>query len=136
MSASMDTDVAGGRDQAGREAQDRQSRIGLSLAIAIISTWAIVHVYGVFFYRWSEWSVLTAPLLAALAAWLYVGIFIVAHDCMHGSLVPFRPEINRAIGRLCLILYAGFSFDELNLSLIHISEPTRPNAPSRMPSCA
>ena len=61
MSASMDTDVAGGRDQAGREAQDRQSRIGLSLAIAIISTWAIVHVYGVFFYRWSEWSVLTAP---------------------------------------------------------------------------
>ena len=114
MSTSTDSSVAGGGEQGDRDARTRQSRIGLSLAIAIISAWAIVHVYGVFFYRWSEWSVLTAPLLAGLAAWLYVGIVIVAHDCMHGSLVPFRPAINRAIGRLCLILYAGFSFDELN----------------------
>ena len=94
--------------------RDRQSRIGLLLATAIISTWVIVHVYGVFFYRWSDWSIVTAPVLAGLIAWLYVGIFIVAHDCMHGSLAPFRPELNRTIGRLCLILYAGFSFDELN----------------------
>ena len=34
-------------------------------------------------------------------------------------------------------IQAGSStFDYLSLSLIHISEPTRPNAPSRMPSSA
>jgi beta-carotene/zeaxanthin 4-ketolase len=33
---------------------------------------------------------------------------------MHGSLAPFRPGLNRAIGQLCLGLYAGFSFDALN----------------------
>ena len=51
------------------------------------------------------------PLLIALQCWLNVGLFIVAHDCMHGSLAPFRPALNRWIGRLCLALYAGFSYD-------------------------
>ena len=46
--------------------------------------------------------------------WLYVGLFIIAHDCMHGSLVPFSPAANRWIGRLCLFFYVGFSFDALN----------------------
>ncbi len=48
MSSSTDSSVAGGDEQGNRDAQTRQSRIGLSLALAIISSWAIVHVYGVF----------------------------------------------------------------------------------------
>jgi beta-carotene/zeaxanthin 4-ketolase len=92
----------------------RQRRIGLSLALAIISAWLVMHVGAVFFFPLS-WS--TAPLavfVVAVQTWLYVGMFIVAHDCMHGSLVPFRPWANRAIGQICLLLYAGFSFDALN----------------------
>lgn len=91
-----------------------QARIGLVLAIAIIAGWLAVHIYGMLFYSWNGWSVVTAPLLALFATWLFVGLFIVAHDCMHGSLVPFRPAVNRAIGQLCLFLYAGFEFDKLN----------------------
>jgi beta-carotene/zeaxanthin 4-ketolase len=67
-----------------------------------------------FFFQFS-WS--RAPLVLVLVAvqtWLYVGMFIVAHDCMHGSLVPFNPGANRLIGQICLFLYAGFSFDALN----------------------
>ena len=45
--------------------------------------------------------------------WLSVGLFIVAHDAMHGSLAPGRPEVNRAVGRVMLMLYAGFSYDRL-----------------------
>ena len=94
--------------------RSRQAGIGMLLAACIISVWFAVHVLGVFFYTWGIHSVITAPLLVAFSCWLFVGLFIVAHDCMHGSLVPFRPRINRFIGQLCLALYAGFSFDQLN----------------------
>ncbi len=69
---------------------------------------------GVFYYQWGMHSVLTAPLLIAFNCWLYVGLFIVAHDCMHGSLFPLKPSWNRSMGRLCLTVYAGFEFDRLN----------------------
>jgi len=92
----------------------RQSRIGLTLAVAIVLAWIGLHIYTVFFFPLT-WA--TAPLavvLVAVQTWLYVGMFIIAHDCMHGSLVPFRPSANRLAGRICLFLYAGFFFDELN----------------------
>ena len=92
----------------------RQSLIGLTLAAAIIGGWLVLHVYAMFFYTFSEHSWVTAPLLAACIAWLYVGIFIVAHDCMHGSLAPFRPRLNQIVGQICVFLYAGFHFRALN----------------------
>lgn len=90
-----------------------QARVGLVLAGLVIGAWCLAHIYGLFFYRWQTTSMLTAPLLAMLITWLFVGLFIVAHDAMHGSLAPHRPAINRAIGQLCLLLYAGFDFDRL-----------------------
>ena len=92
----------------------RRGIIGLTLFGALISAWASLHVYAVFHYQWGTHSIVSAPVLAAVICWLYVGLFIVAHDCMHGSLVPFRPAMNRAVGRLCLFLYAGFNYDALN----------------------
>lgn len=91
----------------------RQTVTGLLLAAAILATWAAGHVYGVFFHRWTAWGVVATPFLIAVQCWLGVGLFIVAHDCMHGSLAPFQPSVNRWVGRLCLALYAGFSYDTL-----------------------
>src|SRR4051812_4488688 len=90
-----------------------QTAVGLSLAALIVAGWAAVHVYGVFVHRWTPAGILAAPLLVALQCWLNVGLFIVAHDAMHGSLAPFRPAVNRWVGRVALALYAGFSFDRL-----------------------
>ena len=92
----------------------RQSRIGLSLALAILAAWIALHVATVFFFPLTWATAPLAVLVVALQTWLYVGLFIVAHDCMHGSLVPFTPWANRRIGQVCLFLYAGFSFDNLN----------------------
>jgi beta-carotene ketolase (CrtW type) len=92
----------------------RQGRVGLGLAAAIIAAWLGMHVWAVFFYAWTPVSVALAPVVVAALCWLYVGLFIIAHDCMHGSLVPFSPGLNRAVGRLCLLLYAGFDYDRLN----------------------
>jgi beta-carotene ketolase (CrtW type) len=91
----------------------RQTLIGLGLAAAIAFAWAALHVYAVFFVPLSGTGLLWAPLIVLALCWLDVGLFIVAHDCMHGSLAPGRPALNRWVGRIALALYAGFSFDRL-----------------------
>ena len=92
---------------------DRDARQGLALAAAIGAGWLVLHVGGIFFWRW---SLATTPLAAALIlvqAWLSTGLFIVAHDCMHGSLAPGSRRLNTVVGTLCLGAYAGLSYGRL-----------------------
>lgn len=91
----------------------RQTLIGLGLAGALITAWLALHVYGVFFHRFDTVGVIVAPLMISTACWLNVGLFIIAHDALHGSLAPGRPAVNRAFGLVALRLYAGFSFERL-----------------------
>ena len=88
----------------------RQTAIGLALALAIIGAWVALHVYAVFFLRLSWSTAWEIPLLAALETWLGAGMFIVAHDAMHGSLAPGLPALNLWVGRLALRLYAFFPY--------------------------
>jgi beta-carotene ketolase (CrtW type) len=90
----------------------RQAATGLTLAAAIVAAWAALHVYSIFFLRLEEAGAV-APILVLALCWLNVGLFIVAHDAMHGSLAPGRPGVNLWAGRLALAFYAGFSFDRL-----------------------
>ncbi|MBD2456422.1 fatty acid desaturase [Nostoc sp. FACHB-87] len=56
------------------------------------------------------------PLIAIALLWqtfLYTGLFITAHDAMHGVVFPQNPKINNWIGRICVFLYALFSYQEL-----------------------
>lgn len=93
----------------------RQTAIGLSLAAGVVAAWATLHVYGVFFHDLSTpLGAAIAPLMVAAQSWLGVGLFIVAHDAMHGSLAPGRPRVNAAVGQLTLGLYAGFRYPRLN----------------------
>ncbi len=48
--------------------------------------------------------------LILLRAFLHTGLFIVAHDSMLTSLVPEYPGLNRWIGKVCLLMYAGLSY--------------------------
>ena len=82
---------------------------GVLLATGFISAWVVVHIYSVFFHA------LSAPLwqtlgLIAFQCWLYVGLFIIAHDTMHGSLFPNHPKWNARIGTAIMFVYAGFSW--------------------------
>lgn len=43
---------------------------------------------------------------------LYTGLFITAHDAMHGTVSPNR-WVNNAIGQMCTALYAAFPFKRL-----------------------
>lgn len=87
----------------------RQTAIGLALAALITATWLAVHIYAVWVLDVAAQPVLAVALFA-LQTWLSVGLFIVSHDCMHGSLAPFRPAVNLVVGSLMLRLYMGFSY--------------------------
>lgn len=91
----------------------RQSWIGVALALAIIGAWLALHVFGVFFIDLSQSQLLPAALLLVALTWLSVGVYIVAHDAMHGSLCPASRPAGNAIGALAVWLYAGFSFRRL-----------------------
>jgi len=100
---------------AAQAARERQTAIGLTLALCVIGSWLAVHVSAIWLI---DWGAAPAPVLLAVAlilleTWLSVGLFIVAHDAMHGSLAPGRPAVNRTVGRLCLLLYAGLLYDRL-----------------------
>lgn len=89
----------------------RQSWIGVSLALAIIAAWLALHVFGIFFMDLGQ--PLPALLLLAALSWLSVGVYIVAHDAMHGSLCPANRTAGNAIGAAAVWLYAGFTFQKL-----------------------
>jgi beta-carotene ketolase (CrtW type) len=92
----------------------RDGVLGLALAGLIILAWMSVHVCAIFLIGWMQpGRLLAAPFVIALQCWLSVGLFIIAHDTMHGSLTPGDPRLNRAIGRFCVFIYAGFSYDKL-----------------------
>lgn len=48
-----------------------------------------------------------------IQTFLYTGLFITAHDAMHGSVCRHYRRLNTAIGRLAVLLYALFSYKKL-----------------------
>ena len=92
----------------------RQTAVGLTLAALIVAAWLALHLWGVFLHRWTPLGIAVAPVIVAALSWLGAGLFIVAHDAMHGSLAPGRPGVNRAVGQLALGIYAAFPFGALN----------------------
>lgn len=95
----------------------RDTATGLVLAALILGAALTLHIGAIFFVDWSApYMWLVAIPVVLLQTWLFVGMFIVAHDSMHGSLVPRHPAINTWIGRVMVGLYAGFSFNALNES--------------------
>ncbi|HEU4457852.1 MAG TPA: fatty acid desaturase [Methylibium sp.] len=86
-----------------------QSAAGLGLAALIVGAWLATQYYALFVHAWTGAGLLAAPVLVAFICWLDVGLFIVGHDAIHGSLAPASRPLNRAVGRLGFALYAGFS---------------------------
>lgn len=91
----------------------QQTVIGLLLAVAIAGAWIAIHIGGIFFWTWTAPGAALAVPFILIQAWLSTGLFIVAHDAMHGSLAPGRPRLNRIVGTVAVALYAGLSYRRL-----------------------
>lgn len=88
-----------------------QGRIGSALGTSIISVWTALHIYGLFFLDVSKYPISIA--LIPIQSWLSVGLFIVAHDAMHGSLLPYNRKLGDIYGTVALMLYAGFTYSRV-----------------------
>lgn len=86
----------------------RQAATGIALAALVFLGWLTIHLFAMFQFELTWRTLPVALLLAMLQCWLSVGLFIISHDAMHGSLVPGGRRINTAIGASLLFLYAGF----------------------------
>jgi beta-carotene ketolase (CrtW type) len=87
---------------------------GLIPAFAIIATWlgSLAVLFGV--ELTASWqTVVLVPLAMAWMTFLSTGLFITAHDAMHGTVAPGRKRLNDAVGALAVALYALFSYRKL-----------------------
>jgi beta-carotene/zeaxanthin 4-ketolase len=85
--------------------------LSLQVAIAIVGIWAI-SLWNCTQIEVNQTPIVYLLCLVGWQTWLYTGLFITAHDAMHGSIHPL-PLLNRSIGQLCLWLYAGFDYSQL-----------------------
>ena len=90
-----------------------QTVIGLALALCVAGSWLGLHFYAMFVFELTWANLPFALVMAAVQVWLSVGVFIICHDAMHGSLAPGRPRLNASIGGVLLALYAGFAWKRM-----------------------
>lgn len=87
-----------------------QSHIGVIAAVSIICAWLIC----ILFFMQGQIN-LNNPLtyvFVLVQMHLYTGLFITAHDAMHGT-VSINRKLNDLIGQVCTLLYALFPFKKL-----------------------
>lgn len=85
---------------------------GLIVAFAIIGIWASSLILLMSVDVSEVNNLLLSPLIV-LQTFLYTGLFITAHDAMHGAVFPSNLKINNFIGALAVGLYALFSYEKL-----------------------
>lgn len=97
------------------KATSQPANRGPLYAALLGAAWLVVHLYSVFGHTIGEPLWMTAVLILT-QLWLYTGLFIVAHDTMHGSFAPNHPAANKWVGRLIMTWYAGFSWDKMRVA--------------------
>lgn len=88
------------------------SWLGLGVALTVLGLWAGHVVYWV---SRPEGSVAAwqAAIAIPVQTFLFVGLFITAHDAMHGVVFPANRRVNDTIGAVAVALYALFDFRKL-----------------------
>ena len=85
---------------------------GLFIALTIIGLWglslSVLLTLGI-----GRMSIALIPLGVLCQTLFYTGLFITAHDAMHGSVCQARPRVNNIIGATAVGLYALFSYRKL-----------------------
>ncbi len=90
----------------------RASAVGVAIASSIILV--VLISSGLLLYTdLSVWPLWSLPLLIMGRAFLQTGLFITAHDAMHGTACPLSPRFNHSLGRLALGLYSLLPYDRM-----------------------
>ncbi|AOY84016.1 MAG: beta-carotene ketolase [Moorea sp. SIO1G6] len=85
---------------------------GIAIALSIIGLWTSSLL---FLFTWEISQ--SHPVQILLGIWwqtfLYTGLFITAHEGMHGLLCPHNLQLNHLIGSAAIKLYGLFSYKKL-----------------------
>jgi beta-carotene/zeaxanthin 4-ketolase len=85
---------------------------GLVIAILITSLW-VASVTLLLSINYAKLPIWLIPIAIVWQMFLYTGLFITAHDAMHGSVFRKNPKINNFLGSLAVTLYAVFPYQQL-----------------------
>lgn len=103
-----------------------------SVALVVIAVWTGTLALGLT----SDLSLATPAHALEVLAFIalrtlsYVGLFITAHDAMHGTVASGRRRLNDAVGAVALALYAWLPFARLKERHgEHHAAPARPGDP-------
>lgn len=92
----------------------KQTERGVAYALLIVALWISTLIVSLVpEYLLSAWSIAALLGIMAVRTFLSTGLFIVAHDAIHGTVAPRLPRLNDAIGRLAAFIYAFFPFRKL-----------------------
>ncbi|MCU0547792.1 MAG: fatty acid desaturase [Leptolyngbya sp. Prado105] len=94
--------------------QDAQIQLdrGVFVALTVLGIWAA----SLFVLLTLDITSLSIPIRIAgvlLQTFLYTGLFITAHDAMHGAVAPSNRKLNDLIGSVALSVYALFSLKSM-----------------------
>lgn len=92
--------------------QHKEKVLGLAIALLLISLWVISFV-GLLTVNVQETAPIWSVLSILLRTFLSTGLFITAHDAMHGTVCPKNLKVNHGIGAIALMLYALLPYKEL-----------------------
>jgi beta-carotene ketolase (CrtW type) len=98
---------------------------GITIGLTIIGLWfsSLIFLLSLDLSKIQSFWIFSAIVFQMF---LYTGLFITAHDAMHGSLFPQNPQLNHFIGSLALSLYALFPYQKLIKShWLHHQYPAR-----------
>jgi beta-carotene ketolase (CrtW type) len=104
---------------------------GLAIGLGIIAAWAVCLAVQLSLPWPPEGLPAWLPLGFAVQTFLFTGLFITAHDAMHGTLSPAHPRLNHALGWLCVTLYAGFDYGRMRVN--HMRHHAHPGEPGDDP---
>ena len=85
--------------------------MGLLIALTVIFLW-FAHLFYLLAYCEVSFSSPMILIHIAIQTYLYTGLFITAHDSMHGLVSPNK-IINTAIGWLATLLFAALPYSRL-----------------------
>jgi beta-carotene/zeaxanthin 4-ketolase len=102
---------------------------GLWVALAVIGVWMSSTVV-LFRLDLAQMPIGVKFLGLVWQIFLYTGLFVTAHDGMHGSIAPSNRALNDAIGRFVLLAYAMFPFGKMRqMHDLHHEVPCREGDP-------
>ncbi|WP_448560495.1 fatty acid desaturase [Trichothermofontia sp.] len=83
--------------------------LGLGIAVGLLAAW-LLSFRILADYPPHLWSGLGLGGAIVLRTLLQTGLFIIAHDAMHQSLLPQHLRLNHALGAIALFCYAGLDY--------------------------